>query len=92
MSTTMATLNDSFRVTRRDNRNLNAKKHSTSASFKTGEVKAEQPSEDELRLLRSFDLESEYGPNVGMTRRQRWDRAAKFGKEPDQAILDLLNR
>uniref|UniRef100_A0A8B9QUV1 DNA polymerase delta subunit 4 n=1 Tax=Anas platyrhynchos TaxID=8839 RepID=A0A8B9QUV1_ANAPL len=37
---------------------------------------------DLLDMLRSFDLAWEYGPCTGITRLQRWERAAGTGAEP----------
>uniref|UniRef100_A0A7S3VTN5 DNA polymerase delta subunit 4 n=1 Tax=Dunaliella tertiolecta TaxID=3047 RepID=A0A7S3VTN5_DUNTE len=42
------------------------------------------------QLLRQFDLNSAFGPCIGMTRLARWDRAHKFGKRPPTEIRDAL--
>ncbi|KAF7728399.1 hypothetical protein EC973_006207 [Apophysomyces ossiformis] len=36
------------------------------------------------KILRSFDLDYKYGPCIGMTRQERWDRALKLGLNPPQ--------
>lgn len=45
------------------------------------------PSERELR---QFDLDSRYGPCIGLTRLERWERAAKLGLEPPAHVRQLL--
>ncbi|KAH7106132.1 DNA polymerase delta, subunit 4-domain-containing protein [Auriculariales sp. MPI-PUGE-AT-0066] len=41
-------------------------------------------------ILRVFDNCSDYGPCVGITRLQRWERADAMGLEPPVAIRDIL--
>ena len=52
------------------------------------ERKAREPSEAEV--LRSFDLNSRFGPSKGLDRRARWDRAQKLGLDPPPEVLELL--
>eukprot|EP01071_Lankesteria_metandrocarpae_P006752 Lankesteria_metandrocarpae@DN4470_c0_g1_i2.p2 len=40
--------------------------------------------------LYSFDLNSRYGPCVGITRSGRWQRASKLGLDPPPAIAHIL--
>ncbi|XXQ32962.1 DNA polymerase delta subunit 4 [Plasmodiophora brassicae] len=40
--------------------------------------------------LRQFDMDPKYGPCIGLTRQQRWQRAKDFGLDPPQLILDIL--
>lgn len=47
--------------------------------------------DDEI-LLRLFDMNQEYGPCTGVTRKQRWLRAQKFNKNPPQNIMDMLKK
>ena len=44
------------------------------------------------QILHGFDHEVDFGPHLGMTRRQRFLRAVKLNLKPDPAILDALNR
>ena len=37
-------------------------------------------------ILRVFDLSSKYGPCVGITRLQRWERAKKWGLNPPEEV------
>jgi DNA polymerase delta subunit 4 len=48
-------------------------------------------SSDEL-LLRKFDLDVQFGPCSGLSRRERWLRAKELGLTPPQNILDILDR
>ncbi|RXK41422.1 hypothetical protein M231_01328 [Tremella mesenterica] len=41
-------------------------------------------------ILRVFDMTSKYGPCVGMTRLQRWERANKWGLNPPPEIRAIL--
>ncbi|KAK4689169.1 DNA polymerase delta subunit 4, partial [Tremellales sp. Uapishka_1] len=41
-------------------------------------------------ILRIFDMTSSYGPCVGMTRLQRWERAKKWGLNPPEEIHTIL--
>jgi len=42
-------------------------------------------------ILRVFDNSYEYGPCVGISRRDRWDRAQALGLNPPKEIDDILN-
>uniref|UniRef100_A0A383W420 DNA polymerase delta subunit 4 n=1 Tax=Tetradesmus obliquus TaxID=3088 RepID=A0A383W420_TETOB len=44
----------------------------------------------EERLLRAFDLATQYGPCTGMTRLERWQRAEQFGLNPPMQVKELL--
>ena len=37
-------------------------------------------------ILRIFDMTSRYGPCVGVTRLQRWERAKKWGLNPPEEV------
>ena len=41
--------------------------------------------------MRAFDLKMKFGPCVGLTRMERWERANKFGLDPPRRIFDLLS-
>lgn len=47
--------------------------------------------EDEF-ILRQFDLQSKYGPVSGLSRLQRWERAAKLGLQPPEEIREVIMR
>ncbi|KAI8384674.1 DNA polymerase delta, subunit 4-domain-containing protein [Radiomyces spectabilis] len=42
------------------------------------------------KLLRQFDLNYTYGPCVGLTRLERWERAQALGLNPPQSVKDIL--
>ncbi|KAG9069303.1 hypothetical protein KI688_010202 [Linnemannia hyalina] len=41
------------------------------------------------KILRQFDLASKYGPCLGMTRLERWERASLLGLSPPVGVKDL---
>ncbi|KAI8468205.1 MAG: DNA polymerase delta subunit 4-like protein [Monoraphidium minutum] len=45
---------------------------------------------EEEALLRTFDLTSKYGPCTGMSRLERWQRAARLGLEPPAEVGRVL--
>ncbi|EGD77988.1 polymerase [Salpingoeca rosetta] len=48
--------------------------------------------EQHLTVLRDFDLNSEFGPCVGITRMERWKRAQAFGLNPPLKIKQILEQ
>jgi len=42
------------------------------------------------RMLRVFDLSYEYGPCIGMSRLERWERAEAMGLEPPSEVREIL--
>lgn len=42
------------------------------------------------KTLREFDMNMKYGPCIGMTRLERWERANKFGLNPPKDVEILL--
>lgn len=49
---------------------------------------------DKIDILRVFDMTSKYGPSVGISRLQRWERAKKWGLNPptEVSFSDLVHR
>lgn len=43
-------------------------------------------------VLRQFDMNMAYGPCIGMSRLDRWERAQKLGKNPPKEVKALLKR
>lgn len=41
-------------------------------------------------VLRVFDMDYEYGPCVGLSRLQRWERASAMGLNPPHEVKDIL--
>nr|TKW11567.1 hypothetical protein SEVIR_6G240700v2 [Setaria viridis] len=46
----------------------------------------------EEEALRQFDMDTSYGPCIGVTRLRRWDRAAAMGLRPPPHVRDLILR
>lgn len=46
----------------------------------------------DLEILRSFDLQAEYGPCIGITRLERWERANRFGLNPPKIVRDIAEK
>ncbi len=46
----------------------------------------------EKRLRSEFDLETKYGPVVGLTRLERWERAVRLGLEPPVWVRDAITQ
>ncbi|KII86053.1 hypothetical protein PLICRDRAFT_31554 [Plicaturopsis crispa FD-325 SS-3] len=42
-------------------------------------------------ILRVFDLSDEYGPCIGVTRMQRWERANALGLNPPSEVREILS-
>lgn len=52
---------------------------------------SQQEIQDVNNTLRQFDMTMRYGPCVGISRKARWNRAEKFGLNPPQNVIDILN-
>ncbi|RLN04759.1 hypothetical protein C2845_PM13G24500 [Panicum miliaceum] len=48
--------------------------------------------EEEEEVLRQFDMDTSYGPCIGVTRLRRWERAAAMGLRPPPRVRDLVLR
>nr|CAG8436032.1 8646_t:CDS:2 [Entrophospora candida] len=46
---------------------------------------------EEERILIAFDMDYTYGPCIGLTRLQRWNRASKLGLQPPAQVKELLS-
>lgn len=44
------------------------------------------------KILRYFDVSSQYGPCVGITRLKRWNRAERLGLNPPIEVLSVLQK
>ena len=45
---------------------------------------------EEEEALKRFDLEAKYGPCIGLSRKQRWNRANRYGLAPPAKVRELL--
>ncbi|CAO1624579.1 unnamed protein product [Parajaminaea phylloscopi] len=41
-------------------------------------------------ILRAFDFDPTYGPCLGMTRLERWNRAKNLGEDPPEEVYEIL--
>ncbi|GFR73774.1 DNA polymerase delta subunit 4-like [Elysia marginata] len=46
---------------------------------------------NEHDVLKQFDLTLEYGPCIGISRLDRWERAERHGLQPPKEVKDLIN-
>ncbi|KAG8381691.1 hypothetical protein BUALT_Bualt06G0147800 [Buddleja alternifolia] len=46
--------------------------------------------DDKEEVLRQFDVNMAYGPCLGMSRLERWERANAWGLHPPKEVKDLL--
>eukprot|EP00035_Acanthoeca_spectabilis_P023948 m.451719 g.451719 ORF g.451719 m.451719 type:complete len:99 (-) comp20195_c0_seq1:172-468(-) len=49
-------------------------------------------SPDDAAILKDFDLNTEYGPCVGISRLDRWERAKRNGLNPPNDVLQLIQQ
>ncbi|KAJ8312494.1 hypothetical protein KUTeg_009867 [Tegillarca granosa] len=49
-------------------------------------------SNNDLEILKQFDLALEYGPCIGITRLERWERAKQHGMNPPPEVKDILTQ
>ncbi|CAB4432064.1 unnamed protein product [Rhizophagus irregularis] len=42
------------------------------------------------KLLHAFDLNYKFGPCIGLTRLERWERAHRIGLDPPEEVRDVL--
>ncbi|KAK3698001.1 hypothetical protein QZH41_014377, partial [Actinostola sp. cb2023] len=59
---------------------------------KIADVPQQERQEKNLQLLKEFDMTLEYGPCIGITRMERWERADKFGLHPPQIVKDIISK
>ena len=48
--------------------------------------------EEDLHELKTFDLTMKYGPCIGLTRLERFDRAEAHGLSPPKKVLEIIHR
>ncbi|TFL02289.1 DNA polymerase delta, subunit 4-domain-containing protein [Pterulicium gracile] len=55
------------------------------------EVQVHKGEETDLhQMLRVFDMTYEYGPSIGLTRLERWERANTLGLKPPSEVREIL--
>ncbi|KAK7088765.1 DNA polymerase delta subunit 4-like [Littorina saxatilis] len=61
---------------------------------KSESTKVQEASSPSIRtddeILRDFDLALEYGPCIGISRLERWQRADKHGLSPPTEVKDMV--
>ncbi|XP_060780826.1 DNA polymerase delta subunit 4 isoform X2 [Neoarius graeffei] len=78
-------ITDTFKVVKRCNR-----KNKKPPSPPAAELPHLSEQDTDLQELRKFDLDWKFGPCTGISRLQRWERAALHGLNPPQEIKDIL--
>lgn len=53
-------------------------------------VESEEAQEERDLVLKKFDLATKYGPCIGMTRLERWERAKELGLSPPADVQKVL--
>ncbi|KAG7333813.1 hypothetical protein KOW79_002220 [Hemibagrus wyckioides] len=83
-------ITDTFKVVKKVKRG--DRKNNKPPSPPAADVEPPKLSERDIDLqeLRKFDLDWQFGPCTGISRLQRWERAALHGLNPPQEIKDIL--
>uniref|UniRef100_A0A4W5M3F3 DNA polymerase delta 4, accessory subunit n=1 Tax=Hucho hucho TaxID=62062 RepID=A0A4W5M3F3_9TELE len=89
-SLSISLITDSFKVVKRSRREEKTEKRAPSPPQQDTEPRPLTAREEGLQELRQFDQDWRYGPCTGISRLQRWERAAWHGLNPPQEIRDML--
>eukprot|EP00038_Savillea_parva_P007499 m.170605 g.170605 ORF g.170605 m.170605 type:complete len:114 (-) comp13262_c0_seq1:264-605(-) len=65
--------------------------HTSGSHVQTRDLRTADRSDDERRL-KEFDLDNTFGPCVGISRLDRWERAKSNGLEPPADVLRLIQQ
>ncbi|CAB1328116.1 unnamed protein product, partial [Coregonus sp. 'balchen'] len=79
-------ITDSYKVVKRSRREEKREKRAPSPPQKDAEPRPLTARDKELQELRQFDLDWRYGPCTGISRLQRWERAAQHGDKELQEL------
>ncbi|KAJ3223875.1 DNA polymerase delta subunit 4 [Clydaea vesicula] len=83
-------MNEVFQITKNKEKTTKLK----SNNFKYVDTQKKQVDDSlrqsQIEMLKAFDLNSRFGPNVGISRLERWERANKFGLKPPIDIKNLI--
>ncbi|XP_062334009.1 DNA polymerase delta subunit 4 [Osmerus eperlanus] len=91
MTTKRRLITDSFKVVKKARRGeKKEKKPPPSPPQKETEPGPLSVREMELQELRQFDLDLRFGPCIGISRMQRWERASLHGLNPPEEIKELM--
>ncbi|KAK3554053.1 hypothetical protein QTP70_019164 [Hemibagrus guttatus] len=83
-------ITDTFKVVKKVKRGDRKNKKPPSPPVADAEPPKLSEREIDLQELRNFDLDWQFGPCTGISRLQRWERAALHGLNPPQVIKDIL--
>ncbi|KAL2652333.1 hypothetical protein R1flu_020461 [Riccia fluitans] len=59
---------------------------------KSGRKDLEANYDNNESTLRQFDMNMAYGPCLGITRMERWERASRLGLDPPIDVRDILEK
>lgn len=57
-----------------------------------GRVDVDDGKQELEEMLMQFDMNMKYGPCLGMTRLERWERAERLGMNPPIEVRNILER
>ncbi|KAM9477424.1 DNA polymerase delta subunit 4 [Clarias gariepinus] len=83
-------ITDTFKVLKKAKRSDRRDKKPPSPPAADVEPPQTSERENDLQELKKFDLDWQFGPCTGISRLQRWERAALHGLNPPQEIKDVL--
>ncbi|CAH3183342.1 unnamed protein product [Porites evermanni] len=95
MASSTRLVTDSFPKTKKD-RPINQKLKQSKAKDVIHQKDQKETKDQELNLekallvLKEFDLDSEYGPCIGITRLERWERAEEYGLYPPREVKSII--
>lgn len=55
-------------------------------------IAADDDNDEVEEILKEFDMNTSYGPCLGLSRMERWQRAVGLGLNPSHQIKDILER
>ena len=64
--------------------------HAADAAALPARTPAQPLTDDERQTLRAFDLDLKFGPCIGPSRLERWERAERLGLEPPSQVKRIL--
>ena len=53
---------------------------------------SQENSKNEEDILKKFDFDPTFGPSIGITRTDRYENAKRFGLNPSENIIYLVNK
>eukprot|EP00250_Pteridium_aquilinum_P004326 c14542_g1_i1 orf=92-475(+) len=71
---------------------LGSSKSQPAALISSSGMDLDEEYDDLEETLRQFDMNMRYGPCLGMTRLERWERANKLGMNPPVQVKEIIER